>query len=258
MNNRLKELRKNLKMTLKEFGNELGVSDAAISRIERGERKLTEQMIISICNKDWTGKCINEDWLRTGQGEMFKTPNGETQAIVSNLLNKDIPFFDIILRIVQNYQKLDNQSQEALNILCNQLLETHERKNTADTLIDFQKKRLSYYHKLASAGTGEFLFDDLPCDTIEVVDTPLSQQADFVICVDGRSMEPYYKDGDNVLVKKTSDLEIGDIGIFIYKNKCYIKELGKNRLISKNKKYEDIIPDGNNDIRIIGKVLGKI
>lgn len=254
MKNRIKKIRKSYKMNQSEFGAKIGVKGNTIGNYEIGLRNPSDAVLISICREF----NINEKWLRTGQGEMFKTPDEETQAIVSNLLNKDVPFFDIILKIVQNYQKLDNQSQEALNILCNQLLETHERKNTADTLIDFQKKRLSYYHKLASAGTGEFLFDDLPCDTIEVADTPLSRQADFVICVDGQSMLPYYKDGDNVLVKKTSDLEIGDIGIFIYENECYIKELGENRLISKNKECNDIIPDNNNDVKIIGKVLGKI
>lgn len=254
MNNRIKKIRKDLNMTQKKFAEKIKVSPNSIARYELGDRTPSNAIINSICREF----NINENWLRTGRGKMNKTQDKETETIVSNLLNKDIPFFDIILRIVQNYQKLDNQSQEALNILCNQLLETYERKNTPDTPIDFQKKRLSYYHKLASAGTGEFLFDDLPCDTIEVENTPLSQQADFVICVDGQSMFPYYKDGDNVLVKKTSDLEIGDIGIFIYENECYIKELGENRLISKNKEHEDIIPDGNNDIRIIGKVLGRI
>lgn len=253
MNTRIKLLRQSQKLNMQQFGDKLGVTQSAISRIEKGDRKLTEQMILSICREF----NINEDWLRNGQGEMYKTPDEETQAIVSNLLNKNTPFFDIILRIVQNYQKLDNQSQEALNILCNQLLETHEKKREQIRLSTSKKKRLSYYHKLASAGTGEFLFDDLPCDTIEVEDTPLSQQADFVICVNGESMKPYYNNGDNVLVKKTSELEIGDIGIFIYKNECYIKELGENQLISKNKEHEDIIPDGNNDIKIIGKVLGK-
>lgn len=254
MNNRIKKIRKDLNMTQKKFAEKIKVSPNSIARYELGDRTPSNAIINSICREF----NINENWLRTGRGKMNKTQDKETETIVSNLLNKDIPFFDIILKIVQNYQKLDNQSQEALNILCNQLLETYERKNTPDTPIDFQKKRLSYYHKLASAGTGEFLFDDLPCDTIEVVDTPLSQQADFVICVDGQSMLPYYKDGDNVLVKKTSDLEIGDIGIFIYENECYIKELGENRLISKNKECNDIIPDNNNDVKIIGKVLGKI
>ena len=44
MNSRLYKVRKALKMSQVEFGREIGVSGAAISRIEKGERGLTEQM----------------------------------------------------------------------------------------------------------------------------------------------------------------------------------------------------------------------
>ena len=42
MNSRLYKVRKALKMSQVEFGREIGVSGAAISRIEKGERGLTE------------------------------------------------------------------------------------------------------------------------------------------------------------------------------------------------------------------------
>ena len=57
-------------------------------------------------------------------------------------------------------------------------------------------------------------------------------------------------------VKKTADLNIGDIGIFLKGNDCYIKELGKDRLISRNKDYDDIWPD--EEIKTVGKVIGKV
>ena len=49
MNSRLYKVRKVLKMSQVEFGREIGVSGAAISRIEKGERGLTEQMLKSVC-----------------------------------------------------------------------------------------------------------------------------------------------------------------------------------------------------------------
>lgn len=67
MNERIKQLRKTLDLTLKEFGEKLGVSDAAISRIEKGNRSVTEQMFKTICREF----NVNENWLRTGEGEMF-------------------------------------------------------------------------------------------------------------------------------------------------------------------------------------------
>lgn len=64
---RVKEVRKNLGLTLDKFGERIGVGKSAISNIERGNRGLTEQMIKSICREF----NVSENWLRTGTGEMF-------------------------------------------------------------------------------------------------------------------------------------------------------------------------------------------
>lgn len=110
----------------------------------------------------------------------------------------------------------------------------------------------TYMRRIACAGDG-FYFDDIPTETIEA---PYMEGADFIIGVNGDSMEPDYFDGDKVYVKKTNRLNLGDVGIFTIGNECYIKELGKNRLISKNKDYPDI--PGTEDVRPIGKVIGKV
>lgn len=115
---------------------------------------------------------------------------------------------------------------------------------------------MAYYEKMASAGSGEYLFDDIPTDLIEVPDCPMAHKADFVIGVTGRSMEPTYYDGDKVYVKKMSEIPPGSIGIFVRGNECFIKELGVDRLISHNKKYPDI--PASEDIQLVGKVLGKV
>lgn len=67
MNERVRELRKALGMTLDKFGQPLGVGKTAISKIEKGENNLTEQMLKSICREF----NVNESWLRDGTGEMF-------------------------------------------------------------------------------------------------------------------------------------------------------------------------------------------
>lgn len=61
---RVKNIRVSLKLTMEKFGERLGVTKTAISRIENGERGLTEQMIKSICREF----NVNEDWLRTESG----------------------------------------------------------------------------------------------------------------------------------------------------------------------------------------------
>ncbi len=64
---RIKYLRKDQKLTLEKFGECLGVSKTAISRLENEERNLTEQMFRSICREF----NVREEWLRTGEGEMY-------------------------------------------------------------------------------------------------------------------------------------------------------------------------------------------
>ena len=78
MKERIKELRKTLGFTLEKFGKNLGVGKTAISKIEKGENALTDQMFTSICNVNWDGKYVNEEWLRNGTGEMFKKPSNKT------------------------------------------------------------------------------------------------------------------------------------------------------------------------------------
>lgn len=64
---RVREIRKSLKLTLEKFGEKLGVKKSAISEIESGRNSLTEQMTVSICR----AYNVNYDWLTEGEGEMF-------------------------------------------------------------------------------------------------------------------------------------------------------------------------------------------
>lgn len=64
---RVREIRKSLKLTLEKFGEKLGVQRSAVSKIERDERGLTEQMAVSICRE----YNVNYDYLMNGEGEMF-------------------------------------------------------------------------------------------------------------------------------------------------------------------------------------------
>ena len=64
---RIKEVRKSLGLTLEKFGNKLGVGKTAISKIEKGENNLTEQMTKSICREF----SVDYIWLTTGEAEMF-------------------------------------------------------------------------------------------------------------------------------------------------------------------------------------------
>lgn len=66
-NERVRELRKTLGLTLEKFGERLGVKKNAISAIENGRNSLTDQMTKAICREF----SVDYMWLTTGEGEMF-------------------------------------------------------------------------------------------------------------------------------------------------------------------------------------------
>ena len=82
---RIKEIRKTLGLTLEKFGEKLGVTKTAISRIEKGERGLTEQMTKSICRE------FNVDyiWLTTEQGKMFVENDNEFRKKIDRIMTSE-------------------------------------------------------------------------------------------------------------------------------------------------------------------------
>lgn len=137
-------------------------------------------------------------------------------------------------------------------------------KETVDGLVDrlvVKERETSYtytkpeYLTGLSAGTGLYVFDDVPCDTIQVPEE--YKDADFVISVSGDSMEPTFFDKDKVAIKKGL-VHVGEIGAFMVDGEALIKELGNNKLISHNKDYPDKELKEGMRVDCIGKVLGKL
>lgn len=116
MNERIKILRKDLlNLTLEKFGERLGVSRAAMSNIENGNRNVTDQMFKSICREF----NVNESWLRNGIGDPFSIPEDETAALVFDLLeNPTDEFYQIILKLIHTYKLLDPDLQKVIRDFC--------------------------------------------------------------------------------------------------------------------------------------------
>lgn len=90
MNERIKELRKALGLTLDKFGERVGVSRSAMGNIENGVRGVTDQMFKSICREF----NVREEWLRTGKLPMFVQMNRDERVadIVKKALASDDEF----------------------------------------------------------------------------------------------------------------------------------------------------------------------
>lgn len=69
-NERIKEVRKALGLTQDKFGAKLGVGKTAVSKVENGENSITDQLRLAVCREFR----VSEDWLRTGEGDMFVQP----------------------------------------------------------------------------------------------------------------------------------------------------------------------------------------
>lgn len=81
-NERVKEVRKSLGLTLEKFGNKLGVQKSAISKIEKGENSLTDANIKAICREFG----VDYIWLTTGDGEMFIDTDDEFMEKIDQVM----------------------------------------------------------------------------------------------------------------------------------------------------------------------------
>ena len=82
MKDRIKKIRKDHKLTQVKFGEIIGVKGNTVTGYETGLRNPTDSVLLSICREFG----VNEYWLRTGDGDMYKEPDDETAAVVSDLL----------------------------------------------------------------------------------------------------------------------------------------------------------------------------
>lgn len=119
---------------------------------------------------------------------------------------------------------------------------------------------LNCYELPAAAGTGEPLGDTYYTDKIQIPLNRVPENAHICIRVHGDSMEPAYHDGDIVMVERFDGDSVreGEIGIFILNGEGYIKRLGYGELISLNPAYEPIRVGEFDDLRCMGRVLGKV
>lgn len=85
---------------------------------------MSDRTIADICREF----NVNKEWLQTGNGEIYNLPEDEVAAVVSNLLEEDNPFYDLIIDILKVYQQLDSKSKDVLQNLVKKLLEARKQR----------------------------------------------------------------------------------------------------------------------------------
>lgn len=245
---KLKEGRINKGLKQSDVTQFTGIKNTTLSNYENGITEPDIDTFLQLCELyelDYS-RILSEAYGLSVQGEQFKIRPSE-------------------IEIAKKYRFISTHSPDGAGVvdtvldreytIAGKLKEHKEQAQKA--YVKVSKKNIplrlwAYYGKIACAGTG-FIFDDIPSDTVEA---PYRNDADFIIGVNGDSMEPDYSDGEKLYIQKTADIGPGEVGIFTINNECFLKEYGAHGLVSRNKKYDDI--KGNEDVRLIGKVVGKV
>ena len=112
MNERIKKIRKEKKLTQQKFADMLKTSRNNIAGYEAGSRMPSDAAINNIC----ITFNVNENWLRSGEGEMFKTELGTLSldefAKLNNATESDY-------QLIRNYLSLDPDTRLQIHSLFN-------------------------------------------------------------------------------------------------------------------------------------------
>lgn len=127
LNERLKKLRKTLDLTQQEFADKVGTPRDNIGGYETGRRKPSDAVISLICKTNFPPKGkVNENWLRTGEGDMFTEMSRDEQIsnFVGELLKGEEDSFK--RRFISMLAALDESDWESLKKMVELLQEKRD------------------------------------------------------------------------------------------------------------------------------------
>ena len=257
---RIKAIKSEQKITNDELAERTGIPGGTLAKILAGiseSPKLSN--FVAIC------KALNcsLDYVMYGIEENSNnyTLDEEEIEMVERFRTLDERGKDTVLAILEREEAFCHREEEPrrgrARIIKPEPLK--DRLTAAYTSGDntFARIPLPLYDLPVSAGTGTML-DEESAVEISVRDNSLTREADFALRISGESMEPRYHDGDILLVQEVDVLEYGDLGIFILDGCGFFKIYANDRLRSLNPEYGDILLKDFNDVRIAGRVIGKL
>ena len=92
MNERIKEVRKYFGLSQKEFANSLGISDAAVSKIESGINNPADNTVRLIC----ATYNVNYIWITEGRGDMLMPM--DTDRLIDKYMQGESEFAKNIMK----------------------------------------------------------------------------------------------------------------------------------------------------------------
>jgi len=106
INERIKKFRKHLGMTQAEFGCKIGIVQGHLTGLESGKKNVTPKTFKVIC----AAYGISEEWLETGEGEMYAQDSEQQTNRVIHLYNELGPELqDFMLKQVKGLLELQRR-----------------------------------------------------------------------------------------------------------------------------------------------------
>lgn len=152
--------------------------------------------------------------------------------------------------LISVYEKLNpNRQTNVYNYANNQLEEQNK-------VVQMPTTNTVEVYGAVSAGTGEYMVDNQP-EEVEYSGTV--PEHDFAVTVNGDSMTPLFDDKQIIFVKKAQEARSGQIVIADYDGQAYVKKFVADdngcRLVSLNKKYNDMPVNEQHEFSIFGIVI---
>ena len=105
VNERIRELRRTLKLSQRAFAKAAYISHGYLADIEQGHNDVRDRLIHLIVG----AFSVNKHWLLTGEGRMFNSTAEEKLERMTGLFNELYPEFqDFVLRQIDELIELQN------------------------------------------------------------------------------------------------------------------------------------------------------
>ena len=126
INERLKKIRNNIGLRQAEFAKAIGIGHSTLGMMEIGKREIKSRYIKTICSMF----NVNENWFRTGNGEMFN----ESKDNLLEKLSEQYHLSPIQRKMLAIFIDMDDKKREILSEAFFSFVET------ANTF-DFKEKK---------------------------------------------------------------------------------------------------------------------
>lgn len=229
LHDRIKEARIRKGLTQTELGAAIGVAKTTIAGYEKNREPTAAQLgeIADVLDVDVTFLLQNEIKKRY---DLYATP-------------------DEMDGIIKKYRLLDQHGKEAVDSIldiehrrCLGELKRKQEEHKTEESAESGAESILYYFPMydtpMSAGTGQAAGQGYP-ENVRLVKEP-PRGASYIAPVCGDSMEPTYQNGNLLFIHAASEIEPGQVGVFLMDGQQWVKELGDGVLISHNSEYDPI------------------